>query len=217
MDSSYALQFLNRSTNTGALCLFAFAEPSTVSMAEPVVWATLWARPGAWASLRWQDTWTFVWEARRQLSPGLVSAQGEARPARLEEGDRVRLDADDEGPFFRAARRRTPRESLVIEVESTLSAGEARVGVGLGGRLCFALDARPNATLSFQLRHPAPAWRLYFGDARVGDPVGPLERQSATVLSFPTGEQEMTATLNLDNTLTVTPGLAPMLAEPFRP
>ena len=87
--------------------------------------------------------------------------------------------------------------------DNTTAINQASVGIGLSGAVAFAVQAQPNMYFRFSPRFD---YWVTFADVKQGQVLNPSEI-NAVKIEFPYGIFSMNATLNADNTWTITPGL----------
>lgn len=217
-DGLFTLRVANKSSNTGAACIYLTDSSLEVPKAMPLAWLVKPLAPETSHLFQWTMIHNFVWAETGPLQPGKIFVAAQTFDADLSTRNRVTL-TQQSGAYTFTDQTAGPRQgSLFITTDQTIPFNALAAGVGLGGRGAFVVQAQPSVALyKFTLE---PSYWVTFGtftQSEVLDPdmlratqrlasSGGIFFQSRKVV-FPPGVFSMTATLNPVNTWTITQGV----------
>lgn len=201
--STFTINFTNNSSSSGNFCLFQQNHNSP----NPSVFSTAWrveaAAPNTRLAISWNTDFYFFWAKTGQLQPGVIFNAGENALTSLTERNRITVTKVDRDYKFTNQRDGYQHGSLTIEADATTVPNQASVGIGLSGAVAYAVQAQPNMTFMFV---PRLEYWVAFGKFQQGQVLDP-SGFSAMKIDFPPGIFSMNATLNPDNSWTITPGM----------
>jgi len=91
--------------------------------------------------------------------------------------------------------------SLTVVEGSGVGLDQASVGIGMSGSGTYAVQAQPNLQLTFT---PHPVYWITFGNFTQGEVLDIQSLTNPAQINYPAGNYAMVATLNQDNTWTIT-------------
>ncbi len=201
--SNYSLTFINNSNLEGDACVYQQDPDLGVENVQTLAWFTKSAAPTTQLIFDWSIDYSFVWSQTGNLVPGVVFTASQTWAADLSSTNQVTF-TDENGAFtFENQTQGAEEGSLYISEDGTIPVGEASVGIGMSGFGTFAVDAEPNYNLVFT---PHPEYWITFGTYTQGEVMNISESTNSAQISFPDNVYAMTATLNADNTWTITQG-----------
>lgn len=200
--TSYSLTCVNNSQMSGSFAIFQKPPPMTV---PGNVFSLAWfARPTAISStvtFTWGLDYSFVWSETGVLQAGINFAANQSRPAYPNGQNIVQLTKDSFGATTFANPGSTGAlGSLTIQQLPNVAPGRTSVGVGMAGSGTFAVQAAPNMTAVFT---PHPNYWVIFGNYRTGDVMDIEDITSAVEVTYGGALTSRTATLGLNNVITV--------------
>lgn len=136
--------------------------------------------------------------------PGVIFNAGDALRTSLTENNAVTVTKQDGNYRFVDQRNGYQQGTLNVMSDNTTAFHQASVGIGMSGSGTFAVQAQPNMTFSFS---PRPEYWIMFGEFKQGQVMDQSQMHNAAQIVFPYGIFSMNATLNMDNTWTVTQGM----------
>lgn len=200
--STFTINFTNNSHSSGSFCVFQ-QDPGNPS---PYVYSLAWrverGFPQANVAISWNTDFSFVWGHTGTLMPGVAFRAGENYPAGLLNDNEITLT--NRGGRYQFVDRRTGYQqgALTIMTDPSTAINDASVGIGLSGEPSFAVQAQPN--MSFRFSSRLEYW-VTFAQVTQGE-VLDRHRIDAVRVDFPHGIFSMNATLNADNSWTITQG-----------
>ncbi|MNV16064.1 hypothetical protein D3C71_1068170 [compost metagenome] len=192
----YRLNFVNNSANAGTFMVFQQTPDMQVENVNALAWITKYANPGVQGFFSWSTENDFVWFENDSPVPGINSGTSQCVPANLETSNQISLTYNS-GYQFADQTSGEPVGSLYIKMDSTVPLKQASVGIGMSGAATFVVPAQPNMNLTFT---PHPEYWIAFGNFEQGEVLDMQELTNTEKIDFPPGIQEMTVTLNQDNT-----------------
>jgi hypothetical protein len=200
--STFTINFTNNSHSSGNFCVFQ-QDPSNPSpYVFPLAWRVERGFPQSHVAISWNTDYSFVWGYTGTLMPGVAFQAGENVPAGLTNDNEITFT--NRGGRYQFVDRRTGYQqgALTIMADPTTAINDASVGIGLSGAPSFAVQAQPNMVFRFSSR--VEYW-VTFSQVTQGE-VLDRHRVDAVKVDFPHGISTMNATLNADNTWTITQG-----------
>ena len=194
------LTLINNSTNAGNLIVY---QSMSENFMNSLAWFSKYAYPNTKVQVSWDDTaYDFVWAGAGQVTPGIVFSAAQVVPANLTSTNQIKFSYD--GPnktfFFHDQQAGQQQGTLMISQDTTIPMNAVSVGIGMSGQPTFAVQAQPNMNVVFT---PRTQYWVAFGTFQQGE-VLDVETLNAVQVEFPPNVTSMTATLNADNTWTVT-------------
>lgn len=209
--SQYQLYFVNNSTISGSACVYQqdpnIGMPNVMSLA----WFAKAANPNTSLLFQWNIDYNFVWSETGVLTPGVIFMAAEKVGANLKDQNLIEFTKENDAfTFKKPPKKGTTSGTLFIDQDDTIPSKMASVGVGMSGKGTFVVESQPSVLAKFT---PHPQYWITFGTYQLGQvmDVETIVDKSAQI-EFPPAVSTMTATLNKDNTWTVTPGAPKVLA-----
>lgn len=200
---TFTINFTNNSNSSGSFCVFQQNHNSPNPSVFPLAWRVQSAMAHSKLAISWNTDPYFFWAKTGQLQPGVVFYAGENAQADFTERNEITLTKMDRDYKFTNQRNGYQQGTLTIDADMTTVPNQASVGVGLSGAVAYAVQAQPNMRFMFA---PRLEYWVTFGQFQQGE-VLELSGMTAVKIDFPYGIFSMNATLNPDNTWTVTPGM----------
>ena len=198
----YTVIFQNNSSNRGDACLFqkdpGGGYPGVMSLA----WFTRPAAPTTRIQFAWELAYDFAWSQTGRLAPGVVFSASQVWPADPATQNQVTFTKEGGFYTFKDLTQGPQPGSLTIRQDSTIPMGMASVGIGMSGAATFAVQAQPYMNVMFT---PHPEYWIAFGNYMTGEVLDTQSMFNAAKITFPPNIYTMVATLNQDNTWTITP------------
>jgi hypothetical protein len=212
---SFQLLVQNNSFNTGAACVYQQDPKLGVPGVQTLAWLVQPMAAGTKYLFQWTNVPCFVWAATGSLRPGTVFFANQTLDADLSTTNMVTFTQQGGAYSFTNPRAGPESGSLFIRTDGSIAFNAAAVGIGSDGRGSFAVQAQPNVT--YQLT-PNPTYWVSFGTFQAGEVLDVKVLQSKTALAgmylpssqivFPPNVNAMTATLNPDNSWSLTQGIS---------
>lgn len=135
------------------------------------------------------------------LTPGLNFSASQVIPASPDGENMIQLTEDKYGAttFINPGTGGAPG-SLTIEQLSNVVPNRTAVGIGMSGSATFAIQAAPNMTAVFT---PHPNYWVVFGNYEMGAVIDFEDVTGAVEVTYGGSLTSRTATLGLDNLITV--------------
>ncbi|WP_448697870.1 hypothetical protein ACFGVR_13765 [Mucilaginibacter sp. AW1-3] len=202
--ATYTINFVNNSTSPGNFCVFQKKPDSPNPDVFSLAWLARHADPNSKVPISWNTDYYFFWAKTGALKPGLIFNAGEALKTSMTESNAVTVTKDDGNYKFREQKNWHQQGMLSITSDNTTAINQASVGIGMSGSGTFAVQAQPNMTFLFS---PKSEYWITFGNINQGQVLNQSEIDNEVQIVFPHGIFSMNATLNKDNTWTITQGL----------
>ncbi len=220
MATEYTIIFVNNSSNTATATVYQ-EDPTAVPGQYPLAWKASLASPSNQVQFTWQVEFDFVWGQTGVLAPGEIFQAAQVLSADLSTSNKVTLVSDG-APTFTDQTQGPEAGKLFIDQASSVPIDEISVGVGMAGDGTFVVQAQPNSQFIYE---PQISYWIVFGTFEQGEVldtslfgakaksligstvnVGSIQIfGQPTEIEFPVNVYSMTATLNQDNTWTITP------------
>lgn len=200
--TQYSVNFKNNSDMSGDACIYQtdpdITDPNVMSLA----WFSKAAHPTTRVLFTWQVNYSFVWSNTGLLKPGVVFIASQAWDADLSMKNQVGFTYQANAHTFKDLTQGPRNGSLYINQDNSIPPQIASVGIGMSGSGTFVRQAEPNIDLVFT---PHPEYWITFGTFTEGQVLDITEITHPAALEFPPNVYKLVATLNADNTWTVTP------------
>jgi hypothetical protein len=200
--TKYSVNFKNNSTMSGNACVYQTDPDITDPYVMSLAWFSKAAHPTTLVDFTWGVNYSFVWSNTGLLKPGVVFLASQAWDADLSMKNQVDFTYLANAHTFKEQRQGPKQGSLYINEEGSIPPLMASVGIGMSGSGTFVRQAQPNIDLVFT---PHPEYWITFGSFVQGQVLDITEITHPAALEFPPNVYELNATLNKDNTWTVTP------------
>lgn len=199
MSQQYSVKFINNSTNAGDVAIFQTQPNQKENNIFSLAWFSKFTNPNVHEKFKWNVDYSFVWSDTGVVKPGIIFEGGEEVKADLTTANTIQLDYNG-GYYFTPTSVSGQAGNLYIEQSSNLPLKQAAVGIGMSNAGTFVKQAQPNMMLEFT---PHPSYWIVFGDYVQGQVLDTEQITSAVKLEFPPNVYEVTATLNNDNTWSI--------------
>lgn len=200
---TFTINFQNNSNSSGSFCVFQQNPDSPNPGIFPLAWRAERASPHSQLRISWNTDLYYFWGKTGALMPGVIFYGGEAIPTSLSENNDITLTKENGNYKFVNQRSAYQQGVLVATSDATTPVNQASIGIGMSGAVSFAVQAQPNMTFQFA---PRFEYWVTFGEITQGQVLEPSGIGAAKV-EFPHGIFSMNATLNPDNTWTITQGM----------
>ncbi|RKH07900.1 protein rhiA [Corallococcus carmarthensis] len=158
--------------------------------------------PKAQITFKWQVNYTFLWAQTGVLQPGVSFVAGMSIDADPAAGDTTQFSVNP-GPNLTPAQPGGGLGTLTIYDQSDVPNSQFSVGIGMGDAGTFATQAGTNLKHVFT---PTPSYWVAAGiDQKVGTVLDIQTVTQTAPIIYPANVYSLTATLQNDNTWTVTP------------
>jgi hypothetical protein len=202
--ATFTINFVNNSYSSGNFCVFQQNPNSPNPGVFPLAWRVQSAGPQMRLAISWNTDLYFFWAKTGELQPGVIFNPGENAPTSMTERNEITLTKDERDYKFINQRTGYQQGSLTIISDANTAIRQASVGFGLSGAPMVAVQAQPN--MNFQFTPRFEYWAT-FGKMRQGQVLSPSEISNPVRIEFPHGIFSMNATLNADNSWTITQGM----------
>jgi hypothetical protein len=204
----YTLYCFNNSTNPGAFCVYQNDPNIGINNVMSLAWFAKEAGQTTLIKFGWSIDYSFVWSQTGALKPGVTFDASQNWPADLTTTNQVTFDkvtSSSGGSYYTFEDQKAGPQpgSLTVVEGQNIAQGEASVGIGMSGSGTYLMQAQPNLNLTFT---PHPVYFLTFGDYWPGLVLDTQQISHPLLVAFPANVYVMTATLNPDNTWTLTQG-----------
>lgn len=204
--TQYALSVANNSSDYVDLCVYQTQPNLSLRNVMSLAWFAEPAWPTTTVKFEWTINYSFVWDQTGMLIPGVVfdaSQSWPADPSNITNNQVYFTYSQNAYTFQPSTLVQAPEVgNLYIQESGTIPLKEASVGIGMSGAGTFVVQAEPNKNLVFS---PHPEYWITAGTFQPGQVLDVEQITNSAALQFPPGVFELDATLNLDNTWTVTP------------
>lgn len=202
--TTFTINFVNNSNSSGGFCVFQQNHNSPNPNVFPLAWRVEFATPGTRLAISWNTDLYFFWAKTGELKPGVIFNPGENAPTDMSERNEITLAKEERDYKFVNQRDWNRHGSLCIISNNTTAIRQASVGIGMSGAPTLAVQAQPNMTFVFS---PRFEYWITFASLKQGQVLNPSEILNPVKIDFPHGIFSMDATLNPDNTWTITQGM----------
>ena len=201
--SSYSLLFVNNSSMDGNVCVYQ-RDPGQKKDENlfSLAWFTQGVRRGNQTQFTWQIDYSYVWSQTGELKPGITFlSQGfvPTDPANTNINS-IGFNKNEYGYSFVPTPKITPAGMMGIYTDKSVPNDEASIGIAMSGSGTFAYNAKTNMNYTFQ---PHPEYWITFGDYHQGMVMDVNIVTNTAQISYPHNMYAMVATLNEDNTFTI--------------
>jgi len=201
---TYTINFLNNSDSTGNFCIFQQKPNGPNEESFALAWLVKPAIPNTKVPISWNTDLYFFWAKTGELKPGVIFNAGDALRTNLTENNAVTLIKQDHNYKFTDQKTWHQKGILNISTDDTTAFNQASIGVGMSGSATIAAQAQTSRNFSFSLSFK---YWITFSDVQQGQVLDQSDIPDAVQIIFPDGIFSMNATLNQDNTWTVTQGM----------
>ena len=198
--TSYAVNFNNNSANAGSVCLYQAGTNANMP-GMPLAWMCQPSNPGTSGSFRWTIDYEFIWGQTGTIVPGVILLPSQMMSADPNGMNQITFTQQSPGMAqFTNPTQGPPAGSLIIRQDASIPLNQMAVGISMSGAGTFAVQAQPNITAVFT---PRPSYWITFGMYTAGQVLDPGSTTNAAQITFPPDVFMMNATLNPDNSWTI--------------
>lgn len=200
--TQYSMTCVNNSQISGSFAVFQKAPPTTVpGNVFSLAWFARPTAPGTQVTFTWSVDYNFVWSETGIIKPGINFSASQVIPADPNAQNLTQLMADNYGATtFSKTSNSGALGSLTIQQLSNVVPNRTAVGVGMSGSGTYVIQAAPNMTAVFT---PHPNYWVLFGNYETGDVMDIEDVSGAVEVTYGGSLTGRTATLGLDNIITV--------------
>jgi rhizosphere induced protein len=202
--ATFTINFINNSNSSGSFCVFQQNRNGQNPGIFPLAWLAQPAYPQARVSISWNIEHYFFWAKTGELMPGVIFNAGEAIPTNLSNDNAITLTKRDNNYLFTDQRSGYQQGAVSVTADQNMAFHQASIGIGMSGSATAAIQAMPNMTYVFT---PRPEYWVTFGQVQQGEVLNPDGLNDVASIEFPYGIFSMNATLNADNSWTITQGM----------
>lgn len=203
MGQQYEVVFVNNSSNAGHACLYqTLPKQSSSSSIQSLAWLTEGAHSNTKVRFDWSVDYCFVWSETGTLKPGVIfDASQTIDVPSLQSSNSITLSRDQYGFFFQPPVKGVAGQ-LTMAFDETVPSSLGAAGVGMSGAGTFIIPTQPNYEEIFT---PHPEYWITFGNYTQGQVMNIEGITHTQQIDFPANVYSMTATLNADNSWTLSP------------
>jgi hypothetical protein len=200
----YTLVFRNNSTNAWNACVYQTQPDIANYEVMSLAWFSKPAAPTTQVKFEWSIDYSYVWDETGPLVPGVVFDASQTWAADLSTKNQITLTHPNTPYSYYTFTNQGPganQGSLYITTDGTVPLNMAAVGIAMSGAGTFVCSAQPNLNLIFT---PLPKYWITFGSFEQGEVLDLTELTNSAEVAYPAGVYTMFATLNQDNTWSIT-------------
>jgi hypothetical protein len=203
--TQYQLTVVNNSVNFVDLCVYQSQPDLSTYDVQTLAWAVKPTNPTGTVVFTWEEDYSFVWAHNGALAAGVQFVSSQAWPADPSDPNLQQVlftMANSAYTFEQGAAVPNPvTGSLYIGETDQIPLNQASVGIGMSGSGTHIVSAQPNQVLMLT---PHPEYWITAGTFTQGTVIDVEQITNVGDLVFPPGVFALNATLNVDNTWTVT-------------
>ena len=200
--TTYTVQVVNNSET--AWKFYVYQSPPTDISDLTLAWFTSPFKipSGSTTRFQWQITYQFVWSAAGVVKPGITFRASGQKDCDPQGANTSTFTFQDDTPDLSDPVSGGNKGSLYIYDDGKVPSQTFAVGVGMSGNGTFVANAGPNLTHDFT---PTPAYYIAAADEmEVGQVMDIKTITQSAEIKFPSNAYDMTATLQDDNTWSIT-------------
>lgn len=201
MSTQYTLTVKNDSTLSGSVCVYQTKPQNAPTNLYSLAWLAKKCHQGTELMFEWSIDYTFNWCQTGLLIPGVRFQASETQGAEPQNVNKntVGFTSEDGAYKFTTVNLldHVSPGSLGIFTDGTIPNNDASLGIGMGGKPAFAVNATPNYRYTFT---PHPQYYVVFGEFTQGEVIDLNQCTNAYQINFPVNVYSKSLTLNSDNT-----------------
>ncbi len=199
--SDFRLVCSNRSNLHGSFAVYQSPPPgNSPGRLINLAWIARPCAPNCRVSFSWSTTLSFTWGAAGSLRRGVVFEESQSVDGDPMRENMIDLAQDQFGaPVFQNLRVGGPPGTMTINQLSNVFDFPVLVGVGMGGKPAYAVEASPNLSTCF-MPHEASYW-VIFGAYTAGEVFDTESISGALEVSFSRMAPTQSVVLSMDNIL----------------
>ncbi len=197
----FTVNFTNDANNAGSVYWFQTGSGANDPNVRSLVWIASGSNPHTGCRLRWSEDFAMFWSS---TAPGLYELTSfEFLDCTLTSDNQATLEYSQDGFSF-SGQGNAPATGMTIIENATIPGNTATVGIGMAGAGVFSTAAQANLTITFC---PVPAYWIAFSLTAM-EPGAALNLpvQMAQAIVFPNNAYTCNATLNVDQSWTISYG-----------
>lgn len=196
----YTVNFINNSTNPGSVYMFQTNPGANIQNVQSLAWFSYGSNPGTQDSFQWTIDYAMLWASTAQLIPGVIVTASQTLPCTLQANNEVTFTRNSFG-FLLADQATSTTPGITFNEDGTIPGNTASIGISMSGAGVFAVEAQPNLIANF---NPTPTYYISFSLAPVRQGAVLITQGTpAQQITFPSNMFTCTATLNADNSWSV--------------
>jgi len=196
MGNVYSVSVNNHASYSAYFMVFQSDPTNWAANALSLAWFSKFSNPGPTTRIKFQ--WTvntgFSWADTGDLQPGIEYSTAETYDP-TGGNNMITLDYNGAYQFVNPTKGPDPARLYLSESPSIPIKSDASVGVTMSGSTVYAVQARPNQSLTFS---PHPKYYIAYGDYMEGDVLDVNSINNPLELPYPTGIYALSTTLNAD-------------------
>ncbi|MGJ3699395.1 MULTISPECIES: hypothetical protein [Variovorax] len=196
MGNIYSVTVNNHASHSAYFMVFQSDPTNWAPNAMSLAWFSKFSNPGPTTRIKFQ--WTvntgFSWADTGDLQPGIEYSTAETYDP-TGGNNMITLDYNKAYQFVNPTKGPDPARFYLSESPNIPIKSSASVGVTMSGSTVYAVQARPNQSLTFS---PHPKYFIAYGDYVEGDVIDVNSINNPLELPYPTGIYALTTTLNAD-------------------
>jgi hypothetical protein len=196
MGKQYSITINNHASNSAYFMVFQNDPTNWAPNALSLAWFSKFSNPSPTARITfsWNVDTGFSWAETGDLQPGIVFTASETYDPTGPK-NMITLDYNGAYEFTNPSVGPDPARFYLSETGNIPIKSKASVGVTMSGSTVYAVQARPNQSLTFS---PHPSYFIAYGDYQEGDVIDVSTVNNPLELKYPTGIFALTTTINAD-------------------
>jgi hypothetical protein len=197
----YSILFTNNSSNSGSLCIYQTNDNhSTNPEVVPLAWFCKAVHPTTQISFVWKQDYNFIWSDTKEIKQGMSFRTSQTWDANLTNKNYIELDYIENAYTFQNLKQGEEKGKFYIKQSAKLPYKKGSVGIGMSGKGIFMIPVQAN--INIILEHKPRYW-ITFGCFKENQVLNLTEITNKIEVTFPLNLYSMAATLNLDNTWSI--------------
>lgn len=196
MGQKYSITITNQSAHPDYFMIYQNDPGSFSPNAQALAWFSKYSHPNSVVKFQWEIEWGFSWADVGALAPGVVYTASEILTA-TPSVNKVTLDYDKAFRFVDPDQGEDPSLLYIQETASIPINSSGAVGITMAGETVYAVQARPNTSLTFT---PHPVYYLAYGDFVDGMVLDLSSINNPLALNYDKGIYSLAVTLNPNDT-----------------
>ena len=198
MGTNYSLTVDHNGTELGDFCIYQTLDDQVENILS-LVWFKKSAHPGTRLKFDWTVDYSFAWDEKGELIPGVIFDASQIVPADPTDTTNNSIGFTKSGGAYKFGKVDVPtsRGSLSIHCDGTIPANSASIGIGMSGNASFACVASPNLHYTFS---PHPRYWIAFGSFKEGEVIDLNKMTRKQEIHYNVNEYDKHITLAGDNT-----------------
>jgi rhizosphere induced protein len=200
MSQQYQIVITNSAPVTKGFCVYQQGPTDIITDHNALAWRPTTVAPGSTNTVSWEEKYSFAWGNTPTFHAGSVFTPSQMLDAGLNSNNAVNYNCQNGVYSFSSPSTQSPAGNLYVNIGADVPGGDTAVGVGVDGSPVFAMRVRPG--MGYMFTSGNSIW-LTTGNYTEGQVLDMSNMQNTVQVSFPAGVYTMYATLNADNTWTL--------------